>query len=172
MDSVYFKPCALTQVSRRCSWRFYANSKSTSRFLCNRLDEPLKASGRPVMSRSFNVEDFRMSGQHHLDARSSFSNFYSELHFSRHYLGSLCKTSGWCGNSSGRYPAFQNILGFLYKREKELQRRPSRRGPVLGRIALFWKDGRRRPSDCGYLPSGCSIARVRIYLELGFLKPI
>jgi hypothetical protein len=54
----------------------------TSRFLCNRLDKPLKASGRPALSRSFSVEDVRTSGQHHLDVRSSFSNFYTELDFS------------------------------------------------------------------------------------------
>jgi hypothetical protein len=71
-------------------------------------------------------------------------------------LGSLCKTSGRRGNLSGRYPAFQNIPGFLYKRGNELQWRPSGRsakpsgrGPVMGRIALFWKGGRRRLSGGG-----------------------
>jgi len=95
------------------------------------------------------------------------------------YLGSFYKTSGRRGNLSGRYPAFQNILGFLYERRKELQRRPSgcmakpsECGPVLGRIVLFWKDGRRRLSRRGYLPSGRSITRVRICVALGFLKPI
>jgi hypothetical protein len=83
MDSVYFKPCALPQVSRRCSWRFYANFKPASRFLCNRPDGPLKPSGLPSVSRSFMVEDVRTSGQHRSNARSSF-NFYSELDFSRH----------------------------------------------------------------------------------------
>jgi hypothetical protein len=53
------------------------------------------------------------------------------------YLVSFCKMTGW-------YPVFQNIPGFLYKRGKELQGRPSgrsakgfRHGHVLGRIALF-----------------------------------
>jgi len=87
MDSVYFKPCALTQVSRRCSWRFHVNSKSTSRFLCNRPDGPLKESEHPAVSRSFSVEDVRTSGQHRLDARSNFSNFYSKLDFSQHLFG-------------------------------------------------------------------------------------
>jgi hypothetical protein len=36
------------------------------------------------------------------------------------YLGSFCKTSGRCGNLFGRYPAFQNISGFLYECENEL----------------------------------------------------
>jgi hypothetical protein len=75
-------------------------------FLCNSSDGPLKASRRPTMSRSFSVEEVRMSEQHHPDARSSFSNFYKELDFSWHYLGSFCKTSIQRGNISGRYPAF------------------------------------------------------------------
>jgi hypothetical protein len=62
-------------------------SKSASRFLCNRLDGPLKASGCPIVSRSFSVEDVWTSVQHCPDARSSFSNFYSELDFSRHLFG-------------------------------------------------------------------------------------
>jgi hypothetical protein len=87
MDNVYFKPCALTQVSRRCSWRFDANFKSANQFLCNCLDGPLKASGHPAVSRSFSVEDVRTSRQYRPDARSSFSNFYLELDFSRHLFG-------------------------------------------------------------------------------------
>jgi hypothetical protein len=60
-----------------------------SRFLCNRLNGPLKASGRPTVSRSFRVKDVRTSEQHLLDARSSFFNFNMELDFSRHCSGSL-----------------------------------------------------------------------------------
>jgi hypothetical protein len=60
------------------------------------------------------------------------------------YLGSFCKTSGQLGNLFEQYPAFQNILGFLYKRGKELQRRPSGRGLFLGKITIFWKSGCRR----------------------------
>jgi len=67
------------------------NSKSASQFLCNRPDGPLKASGRPAVSRSFNVEDVRTSGQHRPDARSSFSNFYTEFDFSRHLFGKFLK---------------------------------------------------------------------------------
>jgi hypothetical protein len=92
-----------------------------SRFLCNRLDGPLKASERPAVSRSFSVEDVRTLEKHRPDARSSFSNFYTELDFSRHYLGSLCKTSGQRGNMSGRCPTFQNILDFLFEHRKELE---------------------------------------------------
>jgi hypothetical protein len=47
----------------------------------------LKASGRPAVSSSFSVEDVWTSAKHHPDARSSFSNFYSELDFSRHLFG-------------------------------------------------------------------------------------
>jgi hypothetical protein len=56
-------------------------------FLCNRPDGPLKASWRPAVSRSFSVEDVRTSRQHCSDPRSSFSNFYSELDFSRQLFG-------------------------------------------------------------------------------------
>jgi hypothetical protein len=40
-----------------------------NRFLCNCLDEPLKASRRPAVSSRF-VEDVRKTEQHRLDARS------------------------------------------------------------------------------------------------------
>jgi hypothetical protein len=90
-----------------------------NQFLCNCLDRPLKASGHPAVSKSFNFEDVRMSDQHHSDARSSFSNFYMKLDFSLHYLDSFYKTSRLLGNTSGHYPAFQNILSFLYGRGNE-----------------------------------------------------
>jgi len=142
---------------------------SWSRFLCNRPDRPLKASGRPAVSRSLSVEDVRTSGQHRPDSRSSFSNFYTELDFSWHYLGSLCNTFGRRGNTSGRCPAFQNIPGFLYKRGKELKRRPSGRstkpsgrGPVIGRNYASMEGSRRRPF-------GRSAAGVWFWAELGFL---
>jgi hypothetical protein len=160
MYNVYFKPCALSQVSRKCSWRSHAKSKSASQIQCNRPDRPLKVSERPAMSRSFSFEDVQTSEHHRPNARSTFSNFYTELDFSRHYLGSFCKTSGRGGNTSGHYLAFQNIMGFLYECGKEWQWRlsgcstkPSGRGPILGRITLFLKDGRRRSSGRGYLPS-------------------
>jgi len=44
-------------------------------------------SGRPTMSRNFSVEDVWTSGKHLRDPRSSFSNFYTELDFSRHLFG-------------------------------------------------------------------------------------
>jgi hypothetical protein len=113
--------------------------RQKSHFLCNRSNEPLKASGYPTVPRSFSIEDVRTSGKHHPNARSSFSNFYTKLNFNQHYLGSFCKMSG-------RYPAFQNISGFFFKNEKELHRRPSGRSakpservPVMRRITLFWK---------------------------------
>jgi hypothetical protein len=58
--------------------------RQKNRFLCNCLDESLKESRCPVVSRSFSVEDVRTLEQHCLDARSSFSNFYMELDFSSH----------------------------------------------------------------------------------------
>jgi len=147
-----------------------------SRFLCNRPNVPLKESGGPAVSRSFSVEDVRTLGQHHPDDRSSFSNFYTELDFSWHYLGSFCKTSGRRGNTSGHCPAFHNIPGFLYKRGKELQQRPSRRstktsgrGPDMGRNCANLEGDRRRLSERGNLPSECSTAKVRFWAELGFL---
>jgi hypothetical protein len=93
-------PCVRSQVSRRCPWGFHAIPSQNSRFLCNRPEGPLKASGRPTVSRSFSIEDVRTSGQHCPDARSSFSNFYTELDFNRHYLGSFCKTSEWRGKQA------------------------------------------------------------------------
>jgi hypothetical protein len=63
-------------------------SSQNSRFLCSRPDGPLKASRRPTLSRNFSVEDVQTEGQHHPDARSSFSNFYSKLDFMfRHESG-------------------------------------------------------------------------------------
>jgi hypothetical protein len=103
-----------------------------NRFLCNRPDEPLKASRRPAVSRSFSVEDVWTSEQHSLEARPSFSKFYTKLDFrSRHYLGSFCK-------SSGRYPAFQNIPGFLFECGNELWRRLSGRGPCYGSFQRYF----------------------------------
>jgi hypothetical protein len=52
-----------------------------SRFLCIRPDWPLKASGRPTVSRSFSVAVVRTIELHHSDARSSYSEFDTELDF-------------------------------------------------------------------------------------------
>jgi hypothetical protein len=90
-----------------------------NRFLCNHPNGPLKASECPTVSRSFSVEDVRTTEQHHPNTRSSYFKFYTELDFTRHCLGSFYKTSGRHGNTSRRYPAFQNIPDFLYGRGKE-----------------------------------------------------
>jgi len=147
-----------------------------SRFLCNSPDEPLKVSGLPSVSRSFSIEDIRTSGQHRPDDWSSFSNYYTVLDFSQHYLGSFCNASEQHGNLSGRYPAFQNIPSFLYKHGKELQWKPSGcstksswHGHDIGRNCANLEGGRRRPSGRGNLLSKRSTARVRFWAKLGFL---
>jgi hypothetical protein len=61
-------------------------SSQNSQFLCNHSDGPLKASGRPVVSRSFSVAVVQMTELHRPDARSSYSEFDTELDFRRHYL--------------------------------------------------------------------------------------
>jgi hypothetical protein len=149
----YFKPCALSQVSRRFHEDSIQFSSQNSRFLCSRLDEPLKASGRPAVSRSFSIVVVWTTELHRSNDRSSHSKFNTELDFKRQYLGRFCQTSGRRGNTPGRYPMFQNIPGLLYGCRKEWQHwpsgrsvKPSRHGPVLGRIALFLKGGCRRPS--------------------------
>jgi hypothetical protein len=140
-------PCVWSQISKKMPMKIPCNfqvrtvgSCATVRTgLWRRLDAPqyLEASA---------WKNVRTSGQHRPYARPSFSNFYTELDFSRHCLGSLCKTSGRHGNTSRHCPAFQTILDFLSECGKELQQRlswrsakPSGRGPVMERIRLFWK---------------------------------
>jgi hypothetical protein len=115
----HFMPCVGHKVLEDVHEDSIQFPNQNSRFQCNRLDEPLKAFGCPSMSRGFSVAAIWMTEQHHRDARSSYSKFDMELDFSRHYLGSFCQTSGRRGNMSEHYPAFQNILGFLYRCEKE-----------------------------------------------------
>jgi hypothetical protein len=131
-------PCVWSQVSKKMSMKIPSQK---NRFLCNRLDEPLKASGRPAMYRSFIVENVRTSEQHRPDDRSSFSNFCTELDFSsRHCLESFCKTSGLRGNTFGRCPAFQNILDFHSNAERRYSEdRPDARPSHLD-VYLLWKD--------------------------------
>jgi hypothetical protein len=52
-----------------------------SQFLCNRPDGPLKASGRPVVSRSFSVVIVQTTELHCTDAWSSYSEFDTKLDF-------------------------------------------------------------------------------------------
>lgn len=111
-------------------------------FLCNHSDGPLKTSRRPAVSRSFSIKDIRTSEQHRPNARSSYSKFYTELDFSRHSLRSFCKTFKRRGNTSGRYPVFQNILGFLYGRGKEWQLKPSECSPSCSDVVLLWEESR------------------------------
>jgi len=112
--------------------------------------DPWRSPDAPQCLEALAVVAVRTTVLHRLDARSSYSEFYTNLDFKRHKLGMVCQTSGGHGNTSGRYPVFQNIL---YGCGNEWQRWPSGRsinpfgcGPVLGRNALFWKGGRWRPS--------------------------
>jgi hypothetical protein len=54
-------------------------SSQNSWFLYNRPDGPLKASGRPVVSRSFSVPTVQTTELHRPDTRSSYSEFKTEL---------------------------------------------------------------------------------------------
>jgi len=120
MDSVYFKPCALSQVSRRCSWRSHAKSKSASRFLCNSPDRPLKASRCPIVFRSLSVEDVQTIGQHRPDARSSFSNFYMELDFSWHLFGKFLQDVRTTWQHVRTLPSVPEYSGFPLRTPKGL----------------------------------------------------
>jgi hypothetical protein len=123
-------------------------------FLCNCLDEPLKASGRPTVSISFSVEDVQMSEQHRPDARSNFSNFYTGLDFSnRHYLGSFCKTSEQCGNTSGRSPAIQNIPYFRSNVERRYSEEHPDARPSRLDVYLLWKAvAKDCPNEANFCP--------------------
>jgi hypothetical protein len=115
-------------------------SSQNNWFLCNRPDGPLKAFGCPAVSRSFSVEDVRTSEQHRLEARLSFSNFYTELDFNRHCLGSLYKMSRRHGNTSRCCPAFQNISDFRSNTERRYSEDRPDAWPSRPDIYLLWKD--------------------------------
>jgi hypothetical protein len=75
MDSVSFHAmCMVTSFKEDVHEDSIQFPSQNSQFLCNHPDGPLKATGRPAVSRSFSVEDVRTSKQHRLEARSSFSN--------------------------------------------------------------------------------------------------
>jgi hypothetical protein len=150
MGSVYFKPCTLSQVSRRYSWKFHANSKSASQFLCNRSDRPLKASRHPAVSRRFKVEDIQMSGQHRPDTRSSFSNFYTEFDFYRHLFGKFLQDVRTTWQHVRTLPNIPEYFGFpLWMRKGVTVKIVRTLGQIvrtwssLGRIVLFYKGGWR-----------------------------
>jgi hypothetical protein len=99
---------------------FMQNSKSASRFLCNRPDMPLKAFEHPVVSRSFSVKDVRTLGKHCPDARSSFSNFYKELDFSRHLLGKFLQDIRTTWQHARTLPCVPEYSGFPLQTRKEV----------------------------------------------------
>jgi hypothetical protein len=86
----HFMPCAGHKVLEDVHEDFMQFPNQNSQFLCNCPKGPLKAFGRSSVSRSFSVVAVRTTEQHHSDARSSYSEFDTELDLSRHYLGSFC----------------------------------------------------------------------------------
>jgi hypothetical protein len=87
----------------------------------------LKTSGRQSNT-------VRMIGQ-------AFPKFYKKLDFrSRHYLGSFCKTSERCGNTSRRCPAFHNIPVFRSNTERSYSEDRPDAQPSRPDIYLLWKD--------------------------------
>jgi hypothetical protein len=110
-----------------------------NRFLCNRPDEPLKGPEAPQCPADY-VEDVRTTEQHRPEARSI--NIQHEVGFKKStLLGSFYKPSGRRGNTSGRYPAFQNIPVFHSNAERSYSEggpdtRPSRLDVDLIRIEL------------------------------------
>jgi len=48
----------------------------------------------------------------------------------------------------------------------------SGRGPIKGKIALFWKGGRRRPSGRYLTSVQTHMLRVQILIVIGFINPI
>jgi hypothetical protein len=140
---------------------------------------PLKESERPAVFKSFSVEDVRTSELHHLDARSSFSSFYTKLDFMfRHGSGYNNHLDGRA-TPSGCFSGFQedfcihhsvfiitlcSSIGlrqnwYHWKAMKKiiqlecLDSPPSRWKEssirTASRIALFLKGGRRRPFGRG-----------------------
>jgi len=155
MDSVSFHAMCWLQVSRRCPWRFYVIFKSK---------QPV-----PVQPSKRAFEGVRTpNGQQCLEASAlqlSKRPSYTVRTLSQ---ATPSSTQSWISNDtiwegSARHPddvatrpdATQCSIIFWvsYECRKEWQHWPSGRSvkpfgrsPILGRIALFWKGGRRRPS--------------------------
>jgi hypothetical protein len=102
------------------------NPRQNSRLLCNRLDGPLKASGRAFEGvwtpLSVQQITMKMSGRQSNTVRTLCQSvFNKELGFrSRHCLGRLCKPSRRRGNTSARCPVFQKISEFRSNAERIL----------------------------------------------------
>jgi hypothetical protein len=86
----HFMPCVGHKVLEDVHEDSMQFPNQNSRFLYNCPDRPLKASGRPSVSRSFSVAVVWTTEQHCPNARSSYSKFDIELDFNRHYLESFC----------------------------------------------------------------------------------
>jgi hypothetical protein len=149
--------------------------RQKNQFLCNRPNKPLKVSGRRQCLADW-VEDIQTSEQHRPDARSSFSNFYTELDFKNwHYLeGSASRPDevATCPNASQHFRIFQCSVrtrkGVIVKTVQTL-RQAIRTYTCYGKNCAFLEGGRRRPSWRGNLLSGCSTAKVWICPDLKFL---
>jgi hypothetical protein len=147
----------------------YKIPSQLNRFLCNRLDGPLKASGLPAVSRSFSIEDVRTSEQHRPNARSSFSNFYTELDFSRHLFGKFLQDVRTMWQQVRTLSSILEYFRFCLQVRKGdtvkivwMLGQAVRTWTCYGKNCAILEGGHRRPSEC-------SKARVRIWAELGFL---
>jgi len=143
-----------------------------NRFLCNCLDRPLKASGRPSVSRSFSFVAVWTLGQ----ATPS-------LTWSWISVDTIWEVSAIRPNDVVTYldatQCFRIIwVSFTDAERSDNENRPDARSSRLNMV-LFWEEllysRKAVTEDClddGKFSSGCSTARVRICLELGFLNPI
>jgi hypothetical protein len=145
-DSVQIKACDWSQASRRCPWRVLANSKPNQ-------SVPVQPSGRafegvlmPCSVQQIMLKTSERQSNTFRTARSI--NIQHGVGFQKStLLGSLCKPSGWRGNTSRCYPTFQNIPVFHSNQKGVIAKDcsnalPSRPDVDLIRIKLryFWKD--------------------------------
>jgi hypothetical protein len=140
--------------------------------LCNHPDGPLKASGLPAVSRSFNVEDVGTSEQHRpVLGQATPSSIRSWIS-----VDTIWEVSTRRPDATYRSRIFR--VSFTDAKISDSEDCPDAR-PSRPDVVLLWEElcysgkvvAKDRPNK-GKLPFGRSTARVQICLELGFLKPI